>query len=228
MRDQDMLCFKCRYRIERVTYHIYVSELYTESKSARKTLFISDLCLREYSTSRTLSERLYSKCSVTLSHLSLHHIRSVCFPFMPRLQKRSGLSGLEQLNFGCFSFAEKRSSRFSTVYCSIIIVIPLIKDLKPRPLLFKPDKGPWIRTPIFEIWQCAGLMWTLPRGIEMKMLVEVGWWDGIKNESGRQDSRSLRVLPSHMDTVELIKSNFNFCKLYVGSLFIFFGEKNEW
>ena len=78
-------------------------------------------------------------------------------------------------------------SRFSTVYCSITMVTPLIKGFKSRPLFFKQNKGPWIRTPIVEIWQCSGLRWTSPRGIEMKMLRGAGWRNGIKNESGRQD-----------------------------------------
>ena len=46
----------------------------------------------------------------------------------------------------------------------------------------------------YEIWHCVGAMWT-----DMKMIVAAGWRNGIKNESGKQDLRTLGVLPSNMD-----------------------------
>lgn len=58
----------------------------------------------------------------------------------------------------------------------------------------KPNKDSRIRTQIIEIWQCVGAMWT-----DMKMIVGTGWRNGIKNESGKQDLRTLVVLPSNMD-----------------------------
>ena len=69
----------------------------------------------------------------------------------------------------------------------------LIKlGLTSRALLFKEEKqSPRVK---YEIWHCVGAMWT-----DMKMIVAPGWRNGIKNESGKQDLRTLGVLPSNMD-----------------------------
>jgi len=58
---------------------------------------------------------------------------------------------------------------------------------------------------------------------------QVGWQNGVKNRIWDWDKRNLAVQPSNMDIIAFsLKNTFNFSKLKVGSLLVFFGKKNEW
>ena len=156
------------YRIGRDTWGIHVSESRAELKSTQTNAVIFGLvrigvCLSISST--LIKPFMYSNCLVTLSHLSLHYNSSVCFPFVPSFAERLGLWEHEPLNFGCLSFAERLAFLFLPRYCFNKNGLTLDKRPHVSTSLIqggkiKPNNGPGIRTPLVEIWQCAGAMWT--------------------------------------------------------------------
>ena len=55
---------------------------------------------------------------------------------------------------------------------------------------------------------------------------QVGWQNGVKNRIWEWDKRNLAVQPSNMDIMAFsLKNTFNFSKLKVGSLLVFFEKK---
>lgn len=192
------------YRIGRAVCGIHVSASRTDSTNTPRNTIIFGfirvgVCPREWHFQHSQEPFMFSDCSLTLSRLSLRYISSVCFSFVQSFEGRMGFWGHGQLNFACLSFGERQDFLFSFCSCVIKMVTPLIKSLTSRPLLVKEEKpsqtgahGPEHNNLKYGsvLEQC----W--PSGIDMKMIVGTGWWNGIKNNSG--DGIKIERLPSNL------------------------------